>query len=230
MRKIFIVILGFVFIFPQLSRPMGLDYRNLKGLNYARVQCEFNGVPFYKGYKNPQEQNLVEFNLKKAEATLNKAGIPIDKNHIRATYNQMETLLKKAGIRIVEIRTSDEKSGATILPTVSINVEVMEASKKMYFCLVYIAVSKWISTWVGTENINTPMIAWWQKKMLVIPPDELNTSIEKAVKELIDNFTRQLKEANPEEKGARQNFTSLSFGEFVDYKTGENNFAWHKCQ
>jgi hypothetical protein len=111
----------------------------------------------------------------------------------------METLLKEAGIGIVEIRTSDIKAGSTILPTVSIHVEVMKTSKKMYFCLVSITVSKWISTWVGTENINTPMIAWWQKKMLVMEPDELNTSIEKAVKELIDDFTLQLKEANPEE-------------------------------
>jgi ABC-type transport system substrate-binding protein len=198
MRKIFIVILGFVFIFPRVSGAVELDNKNLEGLNYARVRCEYNGVPYYKGYKSPKEQKIEEFNLEKAKAALNKAGIPIDKDHIRAVYNQMETLLKEAGIRIVEIRTSDEKSGSTILPTVSINVEVMEASKKMYFCLVSITVSKWISAWVGTENINTPMIAWWQKKMLVIAPDELNTSIEKAVKELIADFTRQLKEANPE--------------------------------
>jgi ABC-type transport system substrate-binding protein len=200
MRKIFIVILGFVFLFPRVPGALELDNKNLEGLNYARVQCEYNGVPFYKGYKSPKEQKVEEFNLEKAEATLNKAGIPIDKDHIRAVYNQMETLLKKAGIRVVEIRTSDDKAGSTILPTVSINVEVMEASGKMYFCLVSITVSKWISTWVGTENINTPMIAWWQKKMLVMAPNELNNSIEKAVKELIDDFTLQLKEANPEEE------------------------------
>jgi ABC-type transport system substrate-binding protein len=200
MRKIFIVILGFVFIFPRVSGAVELDNKNLEGLNYARVQCEYNGVPFYKGYKSPKEQKLEEFNLEKAETALNKAGIPIDKDHIRAVYNQMETMLKNAGIRIVKIRTSDEKAGSTILPTISINVEVIEASKKMYFCLVSITVSKWISTWVGTENINTPMIAWWQKKMLVTAPDELNTSIEKAVKELIDDFTLNLKEANPVEE------------------------------
>jgi ABC-type transport system substrate-binding protein len=200
MRKIFIVILGFVFIFPRVSGAVELDNKNLEGLNYARVQCEYNGVPFYKGYKSPKEQKLEEFNLEKAETALNKAGIPIDKDHIRAVYNQMETMLKNAGIRIVEKRTSDEKAGSTILPTISINVEVIEASKKMYFCLVSITVSKWISAWVGTENINTPMIAWWQKKMLVTAPDELNTSIEKAVKELIDDFTLNLKEANPVEE------------------------------
>lgn len=200
MRKIFIVILGFVFIFPRVSGAVELDNKNLKGLNYARVQCEYNGVPFYRGYKSPKEKKLEEFNLEKAEAALNKAGIPIDKDYIRTLYNQMETLLKSAGIRIVEIRTSDQKSETTILPTVSINVEVMEASQKMYFCLVSITVTKWISSWVSTENINTPMIAWWQKKMLVTAPDELNNSIEKAVKELIADFTRQLKEANPEEK------------------------------
>jgi diacylglycerol kinase len=76
----------------------------------------------------------------------------------------------------------------------------MSAPKKMYFTLVYITVSKWISTWSGTENIHTPMIAWWQKKMLVITPDALNTSIEKAVKELIDDFILQLKEANTKEE------------------------------
>jgi len=191
------VILGFVVLFPLGLGALESDNKNLKGLNYARIQCEYNGVPFYKGYKSPKEQKVEEFNLEKAKTKLSKAGIPIGKDHIRAVYNQMETLLINAGIRIIEIRTSDEKSGSTILPTVSINVEVMAASQKMYFCLVYLTVSRWISTWVGTENIQTPMIAWWQKKMLVTAPDELNNSIEKAVKELIDDFTRQLKEANP---------------------------------
>lgn len=200
MRKILIVILGFVFIFPLVSGALEPDNKNLKGLNYARVQCEYNGVPFYKGYKSPKEQKIEEFNLEMAETKLSDTGIPITKDNIRAVYDQMDALLQKAGIRIVEIRTSDDKAGSTILPTVSINVEVMEASKKMYFCLVYITVSKWISTWVGTENINTPMIAWWQKKMLVTAADQLNTSIEKAVKELIDDFTLQLKKANPEEE------------------------------
>ena len=187
-------------MFPQLVGAQELDNKNLKGLNYARVQCEFNGVTFYKGYKSPKEQKIEEFNLEKAKATLTEAGIPIDKDHIRAVYNQMETLLKKAGIRVVEIRTSDDKSKSTILPTVSINVEVMKASKKMYFCLVSITVSKWISAWDETENVDTPMIAWWQKKMLAAAPDNLNSSIEKAVKELIDDFSLQLKQANPEEE------------------------------
>ena len=194
------VILGFVVLFPLGLGAVESDNKNLKGLNYARIQCEYNGVPFYKGYKSPKEQKVEEFNLEKAKTKLSKAGIPIGKDHIRAVYNQMETLLINAGIRIVEIRTSDEKSGSTILPTVSINVEVMAASPKMYFCLVYLTVSRWISTWVGTENIQTPMIAWWKKKMVAAAPGELNNSIEKAVKELIDNFTLQLEEANPEEE------------------------------
>jgi hypothetical protein len=112
----------------------------------------------------------------------------------------METQLKKAGIRVVEIRTGDDNAKSTILPTVSINIEVMKASQKMYFCLVSITVSKWISAWDETEDINTPMIAWWQKKMLAAAPDELNTSIKKAVKELIDDFTLQLEQANQEEE------------------------------
>ncbi len=194
------VILGFVVLLPLGLGALESDNKNLKGLNYARIQCEYNGVPFYKGYKSPKEQKVEEFNLEKAKTKLSKAGIPIGKDHIRAVYNLMETLLINAGIRIIEIRTSDEKSGSTILPTVSINVEVMAASQKMYFCLVYLTVSRWISTWVGTENIQTPMIAWWQKKMLVTAPDELNNSIEKAVKELIADFTLQLEKANPEEE------------------------------
>jgi hypothetical protein len=200
MKKIFIVVIGFVFMFPRVVGALELDNKNLKGLNYARVQCEFNGVIFYKGYKSPKDRKIKEFNLEKAEAKLTEAGIPIDKDQIRAVYNQMETLLKKAGIRAVEIRTGDDKSKSTILPTVSINIEVMKASKKMYFCLVSITVSKWISAWDETGNIDTPMIAWWQKKMLAAAPDELNTSIEKAVKELIDDFSLQLEQANPEEE------------------------------
>jgi len=204
MKNIIRVILGFVVLFPLGLGALELYNKNLKGLNYARIQCEYNGVPFYKGYKTPKDQKVEEFNLEKAEARLKEANIPIGKDQIRAVYNQMETLLKNAGIRIVEIRTSDEKSESTILPTVSINVEVMAASPKMYFCLVSITAAKWISAWVGTENIDTPMIAWWQKKMLVTAPDELNNSIEKAVKELIDDFILQLEEANPVEEEKKE--------------------------
>ncbi|UCH93527.1 MAG: hypothetical protein JSV88_25090 [Candidatus Aminicenantes bacterium] len=200
MRNLIIAILGVVVIFYLRVGALEPDNKNLEGMKFARIQCEFNGVPFYKGYKSPKDQETEEFNLEEVETKLSKAGIPITKDNIRAVYDRMEAQLKKAGIQVVGIRTSNDKGGSTILPTVSVNVEVMEASKKLYFTLVSLTVSKWMSTWSGTQNIRTTVITWWQKKMLAAGPKELNQSIEKVVKELIDDFILQWKEANSKEE------------------------------
>jgi hypothetical protein len=200
MRKIIIAILVFAVILPLMVETLELDILNLKGMNYVRFQCEYNGIPFYKASKNPNDPNPKEFGLKEIITALKETGISIGENNIKTIYSQMEKLLKEAGIRIVDIRIGDEKSESSILPTVNMNIEVTEVSKELCFCLIYITVSKWISNWSGTENIHTPMIAWWQKKILAASPEELNNTIEKAATELMNDFIIKLKEANTQEE------------------------------
>jgi len=195
-----ILLFGVLIMSPLLPAAAELDNKNLKGVNYVRIKCQFNGVPFYKGYKSPLAEKAEEFNAEEAESQLKQAGIPMSKDNIRAIYEIMESSLKKAGIRILEIKNNADQKGTTIIPTLSINVDVMGASKELYFTLVQLTVSKWISTWLGAENISTRVISWWQKEMLASGPKELNETIEKAVKLLIDDFISQLKAANEGQK------------------------------
>ena len=176
------------------------DKRYLKGLKYARIQCEFTGVPFYKGYKSPKEENMEEFNLEEAVSGLKQAGIPIGKDNIRALYDQLESMLKKTGLRIVTVKNSSDMDDSSILPTISIGVEVITAPKSLYFVRVDLTVSQWMSTWVGTENLHAPVITWWQEKMLAAEPKELNKLIETAARELCDEFTLQWLSVNPKEE------------------------------
>jgi hypothetical protein len=195
---VFVLVLAVIFSLP--AGAVELDKKNLKGLNYVRIQCEFNGVPYYKGYKSPKDQDLEEFNAEEVEARLKETGIPLTRAYVRAVYDRMEARLSDAGVQIVEIRSRDEKNDSTILPTITIAVEVLDVSKERYFVLIYLTVSRWISTWSGTQNINTPVITWWQKSMLAAAAEELNKSIEKAVKTLTDDFLVKLKRENREEK------------------------------
>jgi hypothetical protein len=195
---VFVLVLAVIFSLP--AGAVELDKKNLKGLNYVRIQCEFNGVPYYKGYKSPKDQDLEEFNAEEVEARLKETGIPLTRAYARAVYDRMEARLSDAGVQIVEIRSRDEKNDSTILPTITIAVEVLDVSKERYFVLIYLTVSRWISTWSGTQNINTPVITWWQKSMLAAAAEELNKSIEKAVKTLTDDFLVKLKRENREEK------------------------------
>ena len=200
MKKIIITILTLAVGFPLLLGAMELDNKNLKDLKYTRIQCEFNGIAFYKGYKSTTAQKMTEFNLEEIKTALSEAAVPININDIRGLYKQMESGLKKAGIGIMEIRKQDEKGGSTILPMVSIAVEVLEVSKESYAALVYLTVSKWMSTWAGTRNIHTPVITWWQKKMIPTAPEDLNKTIKNTAKDLIDEFIMQFADANTEKE------------------------------
>ena len=190
------LLFGIIVVSPLVFPASGeLDNRNLKGVNYVRIRCEFNGVPFYKGVESPQAEKAEEFNAKEAENRLKELGIPISKDNIKAIYEIMESGLKKAGLGVVEIKNSPGQHQATIIPTVSVNVDILKASKELYFILVQLTVSKWISTWSGTENIHTPVIIWWQKEMLSAGPEELVEAVEKTEKQLIADFILRLKEA-----------------------------------
>ena len=200
MRKVLVFVLMLAVIFSLLVGAVELDKKNLKGLSYVRIQCEFNGVPFYRGYKSPKDQEVEEFNAEEAEAKLKEAGIPLTITNIRAVYDRLETRLTDAEVQIVGIRSRDEKNNVTILPTVSIEVEVLDVSKKRYFILVSLTVSKWMSTWSGTQNLHTQVITWWQKNMLAAAAEELDKSVEKAVNALIDDFLVKLKGENRKQR------------------------------
>ena len=190
----------FVFGLPLLLSALELDNKNLKGLNYARIQCEFNGVPYFKGYKSAKAEKVEEFNLVELEKKLADAGIPLAKELPRSLYNRMESKLKTAGLRVVGIRGSDDRDDSTILATVSIAAEIIPVSEDSFAALVYVTVSQWMSTWVGSENINTPVITWWQKKILTAAPADLNQAVDKACTGLIDDFVVQLTEANKDKE------------------------------
>jgi hypothetical protein len=200
MKKIFVLFIALVILFPLVGKAVELDNKNLKGIKYLRIQCEFNGIPYYKGFKSPKDQKVAEFNLEEAAGQLKEAGIPITKTNIRTLYQQLESPLIDGGVQIVKIREQKEKDDFTIIPTVSINIEILKVSEKQYFILAYLTVLKWISTWSGTQNLHTPVIMWWQKKLLAAPGDELNKILEDAASTLVGDFLVKLKEENREKE------------------------------
>lgn len=207
MKKTIDFMLVFIFIsvftsFPSVSTPVEPDQALLEDINYVRIQCRFNGVPYYKGYRDLKTREMQEFNADAVETALKEAGIPIAKKKFRAMYDRMESLLKTGGFRILEIRQDD----STIIPTIGLNLEATAVTngRKLYVVFVYVTVSKWISTWVGTRNIQSPVIAWWRHKIIAARPGELDKSIGAAVEELLETFLAQWQEANKEEEKEKE--------------------------
>jgi hypothetical protein len=178
------------FLFLPFIHTAEPDNKNLTGLNYVRIQCQVNGISYYKGFKNLQARQAEEFNVKELDAALKTGGFPITKDNIRAVYSKMESMLIKNNIRILDIRQEDtgENSGSSIIPTVSMNIDVMEGTKDVYFAVVWITVDKWISTWSGAQNTQFRAVIWQKKKMLAATPKELFKSIDTAVNELMSYF------------------------------------------
>jgi hypothetical protein len=201
--KRFIFIFGFTafFSFSFFSLPIGateFNFKNLSGITNVRIQCQFNGIPYFKGFKNVQALKTEEYNMKEIETKLKDDGVPITNENIRAIYSKMESSLIKEGVRILEIRpdSSEGAPGSTIIPSVSVNVDVIKGPQESYFVLVWIEVEKWMSFWVGDKNILSPMIIWRQKKMLSVDSKGLYKSIDSASNELTGLFLSQLKSAN----------------------------------
>jgi hypothetical protein len=200
MRKITtsILLCVFVSVFISAAADIEPDNKLLKGVNFVRIQCQFNGVPYYQGYKGIQTQDMEEYNAGEAEAVLKEAKIPIAKKDFRDMFGRMDSLLKKGGLRILEVR--QEGSDSTVIPTVGLNLDALAITvtggHDMYVVLVYVTVSRWISTWSGTDNIQSRVIVWWKKKMVTAGAEELNKSIAEAVGELMANFLANWKEVN----------------------------------
>ncbi|MCP5051680.1 MAG: hypothetical protein GY940_31220 [bacterium] len=172
----------------------------LKGIGYVRVRCKFNGTAYFQGFRHPRDEKKIEFNLTEVETQLKDAGIPMDKTHIRALYDHTESLLKKAGVRPLEIRPAS-RGHASLVPYVNLNVDVEVATEESYIVLVYLTVSKWMSAWSGERSVQAPVIVWWQKKVLVVPPSELTSKLDEAAIQLADEFQAHFAVSNPPPPG-----------------------------
>lgn len=197
-----LILLCFVFLTIEVN-PLDLDVQNLKGLKFVRLQCEFNGIDYYKGYQDMKSQKLEEFNLVNVTEKLSEAEIPISKKDIRALYSQLEKQFKKSGLEIVKMGRGGKKggfAGSTILPMISINSEIIKATEESFHILIYLTVSKWISTWVNNQTVNSHVIIWWQKKMLTVSNEELFKTISIEAKALSDELIMQLKNIGSDEE------------------------------
>ncbi len=216
MKKIFALILAVLVmsLFPPPSSALGQDGTTeageenseppviiepnplLKDVNYVRLQCKFNGMTYYKGFRKPQDAEMIEFNLDEAETALKDAAIPITKDDIRALYQRAESQLKKAGVRLLDIRPRNSKR-SSVVPAVDLNVDIQPAAEESYVVLVYLTVSKWMSAWSVSGNVQAPVIVWWQKKALLVPTAELSAKISETAMQLAEVFQAHLAAANP---------------------------------
>ncbi len=177
-----------------------LSNRNLIGITYARILCRINGVAYYKGFKDIRSRTVEEFNLPAVESKLKSSGLPLNKENIRSIYSMMETTLMSQGIHVVEMRQGemDTTTGSTVIPIISVNMDIMEVNKESYYVLAYTAVERWNSTWIGDQNVQAPSIGWWQKKMLNSNPKELAQILENTANELMTDMVSKIKSATLE--------------------------------
>jgi hypothetical protein len=176
-----------------------LGNANLKGIQNLIVTAEFNGVLFEEGYADRKEEKTKELNLDEAEGKLKEDVIPITKKDIRKIYKDMESLIQKAELRVLKTK-SYSKRRSTIIPTFTIRIDTMPAGEDLYFTVVHLTVSKWMSNWLGTKRIHAPVYIWSEKKMLASVPEEFLEHIQTAVTELTESFLTALKDANTEIK------------------------------
>jgi hypothetical protein len=179
----------------ETATPLPPPNPLLKGMNFVRVKSQFNGFLYFKGYRQPKETEIKEFNLAQAETGVKDAGIPITKDDIRAFYSRLGDLLQKGGLRVVYLHPTDKKE-STVVPEVTLHVEVTNATEKLHIVLVYLTVSKWMSDWSGTQDLHAPVIIWWQKTLFTAGKDsntliqEINTAIDEVTQPLLTEAAR----------------------------------------
>jgi hypothetical protein len=203
MRKIFCLSLVLILLGQVLS-AVQLDDRSLWGIKFVRTRCYFNGVPVYKGYKTPTDTEVKEFNGKLAEDKLKEDEIPITLKDIRTLYTLVENYLENGGLEILEITGSGGmgRRRASVIPIVDVGVQVKSVvnGHEFYVAFIYVAVTKWYSTWEGTRNIHIPAIAYLQKSFTQAEPEELKDSITRTIKQLMTEFINRLKIANSQKE------------------------------
>ena len=194
-----IVTLFIFFISPLFLTGSELGNKNLKGIQFVIIAAEFNGVLFEEGYVDRNEEEIKEFNLEKAAAKLKKEGIPITEENIREIYSQMGPMIQKTDLQILKAKKYS-KEGTTIIPTLTVKVDTMAVAKNLYFTVIHLTLSKWVSNWSGTKRIHAPVYTWSEKKMAAAGPKGLMKTIKTAVIELTQEFISELKQANIGEK------------------------------
>ena len=186
-QVIFCLVLFMFFISPLFLTGSELGNKNLKGIQFVIIAAEFNGVLFEEGYVDRDEEEIKEFNLEKAAAKLKKEGIPITEKNIREIYNQMGSMIQKTDLQILKAKKYS-KEGTTII--------TMAVAKNLYFTVIHLTLSKWVSNWSGTKRIHAPVYTWSEKKMAAAGSKGLMKTIKTAVSELTKEFINELKQAN----------------------------------
>jgi len=194
-QVIFCLVLFMFFISPLFLTGSELGNKNLKGIQFVIIAAEFNGVLFEEGYVDRDEEEIKEFNLEKAAAKLKKEGIPITEKNIREIYNQMGSMIQKTDLQILKAKKYS-KEGTTIIPTLTVKVDTMAVAKNLYFTVIHLTLSKWVSNWSGTKRIHAPVYTWSEKKMAAAGSKGLMKTIKTAVSELTKEFINELKQAN----------------------------------
>jgi len=204
MRKIkkitgIIVTLCMVIISPQFLIGSELGDKNLKGIQWIMIAAEFNGILFEEGYVDRNEEVIKPFNLEKSASKLKKDGIPITKQDIREIYSQVESMIQKTGLQILKAKKYSNEN-TTIIPTITVRVDTMMAAKNLYFTVIHLTLSKWLSNWSGANRIYAPVYIWSEKKMAAAGSKGLKKTVKTAVSELTQEFISELKKANMGEK------------------------------
>jgi len=203
-NKITIQLIAVIFILVSpglisLQSATGPDKKMLTGMNYARIQCQMFGIPYYKALKTIESSQTEEFNVRQIESKLRENLSPIKTDNIRAIYSKLETLCTRQGILVPDIRPEDsqEKNSPSIVPTININFDSILTTNDNYVISITVTVEKWISTWDGSKNIKAPVIIWWQNKLVSTTSKDLFKSIDTQSDSLLLNLFAQIKNVNP---------------------------------
>lgn len=174
---------------------------HLKNVNYVRIQCLINDIAVYKAYPSPRVAEKKEYNFKKAAEQFKDTSIPFTQENIQALYMFLEERLQRGGVRILDVKKPklEAQGYPTIIPVVSLDVELQEVTSEYNVMLVSLTISKWLSTWSGSEQVKGPVIVWIKKRMVVIDNDEFSPKLKETVEPLVAEFLAHLAVANPPE-------------------------------
>lgn len=172
---------------------------HLKKVNFVRIRCLINGTTVYKAYPSPRATDIEEFNFDEAAAQFEGTNIPVKKKDILALYDQFSSQLKDSGVRVLDVKrpTLDAHGRATIIPVASLHIELQEVTAESNVMLIYVTVSRWVSTWSGSERIYGPVVVWWKKHMTVVDNEEFIPRLKEKTKTMVGEFLTELAAANP---------------------------------
>lgn len=203
MKKTISIVFIIFFISIAWVNATELGNKNLKGIGYITTEVRFNGVSFGEAYVDEEEEEFKEYNFKAVTERLKEDAIPFKNEHIRQMYRLLELGLKDTGVQVLKMKKyTGEERASTVIPvlTAHIDTRLVVNSHEFYFTVVQLTVSKWISNWVGTKRMVTPVYVWSTKKLVIGSTEDVVMTVEAAVKDVMKTFAADLKEANEEPK------------------------------